>query len=269
MIESIALINDVSYTKKTNSIYGIANTMPSYKKKTMKNLILSLLLIVCLGALNAQNYGEIHGTVVSYETGETLPQATVITRIGGEIRSTICDNDGRFRLKPLQPGKYALEFSYTGYEPRVLADIEVTPNKIYVLGKVALSSNNTLPGVEIVDFKLIDVDQPSAIVVKAADIRFNPLLKNPAKLIGHITSELRTDENGEFIVKGGRPGTTATFLDGVRLTGPLQQLPGNAIKSITVHTGGIPAKYGDVTGGIVVIETKSYFDYFYEYNGSR
>jgi len=239
------------------------------RKKTMKNLGLLLFALCSYLTIHAQNYGEIHGTVYDHETGETLPNASVTTEIGGEIRGAVSDLDGRFRLKPLLPGKYALTFRYTGYEPRVIADIEVTPNKIYVLGEVALSSNNVLPPIEIEGFKLIDVDQPSAIVMKAADIRFNPLLKNPAKLIGSITPELRTDENGEFIVKGGRPGTTATFLDGVKLTGPLQRIPGNAIKSITVHTGGIPAKYGDVTGGIVVIETKSYFDYFYEYNASK
>jgi len=235
----------------------------------MKNLVLLLIALCSSFLINAQNYGEIHGTVVDFETGETLPQASITTKVGGEMRATVSDLDERFRLKPLLPGKYALTFSYTGHESRVIADIEVTPNKIYVLGEIALSSNNVLPPVEIEGFQLIDVDQPSAIVMKAADIRYNPLLKNPAKLIGNITPELRTDENGEFIVKGGRPGTTATFLDGVKLTGPLQRLPGNAIKSITVHTGGIPAKYGDVTGGIVVIETKSYFDYFYEYNASK
>lgn len=235
----------------------------------MKNLALLLLALCSSVIITAQNYGEIHGTVVDNESGETMPGVNVSTEVGGILRGTATDENGRFRLKPLLPGKYALTFSFIGYGKRTITDIEVTPNKIYVLGEISLSSDNELPSVEIVEFKLIDVDQPSAIVMKAADIRFNPLLKNPAKLIGSITPELRTDENGEFIVKGGRPGTTATFLDGVKLTGPLQRIPGNAIKSITVHTGGIPAKYGDVTGGIVVIETKSYFDYFYEYNASK
>jgi len=243
--------------------------MPSYKKKTMRTICLLLFVICFSSPLAAQNYGEIHGTVIDKETGETMPGVNISTEIGGVLRGTATDENGRFRLKPLLPGKYALTFSFIGYGKRTVTDIEVTPNKIYVLGEVSLTNDNTLPPIIVEGNPLIDVDQPSAIVMKAADIRFNPLLKNPAKLIGNITPELRTDENGEFIVKGGRPGTTATFLDGVKLTGPLQRLPGNAIKSITVHTGGIPAKYGDVTGGIVVIETKSYFDYFYEYNASK
>jgi hypothetical protein len=30
-----------------------------------------------------------------------------------------------------------------------------------------------------------------------------------------------------------------------------------------VYTGGVPAKYGDTTGGVIVVETKSYLE---EYN---
>jgi outer membrane receptor protein involved in Fe transport len=35
-------------------------------------------------------------------------------------------------------------------------------------------------------------------------------------------------------------------------------LPMNAIAEINVITGGVPAQFGDATGGIVVITTKSY-----------
>ncbi len=115
----------------------------------------------------------------------------------------------------------------------------------------------------MVGHKLIDVDEPNTLVIKSAELKHNALIKNPAKLIGSLTPELKTDENGQFIVRGSRAGSTATYIDGMRLTGGLGNFPGSAIKSISVYTGGVPAKYGDITGGVVVIETKSYFDYFY------
>ena len=37
-------------------------------------------------------------------------------------------------------------------------------------------------------------------------------------------------------------------------------IPGLAVGSIKVYTGGIPSNYGDVTGGVIVVETTSYFD---------
>lgn len=42
-------------------------------------------------------------------------------------------------------------------------------------------------------------------------------------------------------------------------------IPGLAIGAMKVYTGGVPAKYGDVNGGVIVVETKSYFDLSKEY----
>jgi hypothetical protein len=33
---------------------------------------------------------------------------------------------------------------------------------------------------------------------------------------------------------------------------------------MSIYTGGLPAKYGDTTGGVIVIETKSYLEDYYE-----
>jgi len=34
---------------------------------------------------------------------------------------------------------------------------------------------------------------------------------------------------------------------------------------VAVYTGGVPAKYGDCTGGVVVIETKNYLSLYQEW----
>ena len=47
------------------------------------------------------------------------------------------------------------------------------------------------------------------------------------------------------------------MVDGVRVIGSLY-VPINAIYELNIITGGIPANYGDVTGGIVEITTKGY-----------
>ena len=43
-------------------------------------------------------------------------------------------------------------------------------------------------------------------------------------------------------------------------------LPSRGIGEIAVYTSGIPAKYGDVLSGVIVIETQSYFDLYNQYN---
>ncbi|NEN21949.1 TonB-dependent receptor plug domain-containing protein [Cryomorpha ignava] len=232
----------------------------------MKTILTTLIFLLGIFAVKAQNYGEIHGRILDHATGEPILFATVSTEYGGKLIGTTTDDEGRFKLKPLQPGTYAVQVSYLGYNPRNIENIEVTSGKIYFLGSVNISTNNELVEFEVVGHKLIDVDEPNTLVIKAAELKHNAMIKSPAKLIGSITPELKTDENGQFIVRGSRAGTSATYVDGMRLTGGLGNFPGSSIKSISVYTGGIPAKYGDITGGVVVIETKSYFDYFYDQN---
>lgn len=232
----------------------------------MKTIITTLLFLLAIFAVKAQNYGEIHGRIFDHATGDPILYATVSTEYGGKLIGATTDEEGRFKLKPLQPGTYAVQVSYLGYNSRSFENIEVTSGKICFLKSVAISTNNEFPTIEIVGHQLIDVDEPNTLVIKAAELKHNALIKNPAKLIGSLTPELKTDENGQFIVRGSRAGTSATYIDGMRITGGLGNFPGSSIKSISVYTGGIPAKYGDVTGGVVVIETKSYFDYFYDQN---
>ncbi len=231
----------------------------------MKNIIFTLAFISLIAQGTAQNYGEIHGRVLDKETKTPIPFATISADYGGRLTGTVSDDEGRFRLKPLQPSTYVIKISFVGYESRTLSEIHVASNKITALGEIYLSINNDLPQIEIVGHKLIDADNPNVITMKDGQIKHNALLSNPARLVGSLTSELTTTEAGEFIVRGGRPGTSATYVDGVRLTNGLNNLPGSAIRSISIYTGGIPAKYGDITGGVVIIETKSYFDYYNDY----
>jgi hypothetical protein len=36
-----------------------------------------------------------------------------------------------------------------------------------------------------------------------------------------------------------------------------------------VYTGGLPAKYGDILGGAVILETKSYFDLYRQWQAEN
>ncbi len=231
----------------------------------MKNPILFLIALLAILNVQAQNYGEIHGRIVDSKSKEPLPFANVWTEYGGQTMGTVTDDDGRFKLKPLQPSVYNLNVSYLGYQPRKLSEVHVHSNRINPLGEIPLSTENELIGIEIVGHQMINKDDPNVHVIKADQIKTNAMLRSPAQLIGTLAPGLITNEYGQFIVRGSRPGTTSTFIDGVKLSAGLGNLPGTAIKSISIYTGGIPAKYGDITGGVVIIETKSYFDYYNEH----
>ena len=81
-----------------------------------------------------------------------------------------------------------------------------------------------------------------------------------------MTAGVTVAPNGKDVyIRGARPISTQYITDGMKsITGGIG-IPGLAIGSIKVYTGGVPASYGDVTGGVIVVETTSYFDLAQEY----
>jgi hypothetical protein len=95
----------------------------------------------------------------------------------------------------------------------------------------------------------IRIDQVENIPVSKGDI------------IGLITAVtpgvLATDDGKDLYVRGSRSGSTQYIVDGNKILGS-PEVPGMGIAGIEVLTGGVPAEYGDCTGGIVIITTKEY-----------
>lgn len=56
-------------------------------------------------------------------------------------------------------------------------------------------------------------------------------------------------------IRGAREENTFYFIDGIKVRGSTN-LPKAAIEEVQVMTGGIPASYGDVTGGVIAITTR-------------
>jgi outer membrane receptor protein involved in Fe transport len=116
---------------------------------------------------------------------------------------------------------------------------------------------------------LIRIDDPSRMVITTAQIKSNPTRKDPIGLITTMSPGVTRAANGDGLYfRGSRTDAMCYFVDGVKMT-RLSGVPPDAINSISVYTGGLPAKYGDVTGGVVAIETKSYFDLYQQRNASE
>ena len=67
--------------------------------------------------------------------------------------------------------------------------------------------------------------------------------------------------DGELVFRGARKGDMLYLMDGVKTTS-IGNVPSSSIGRMMVYTGGLPAKYGDTLGGVVVMESKSYFDLY-------
>ena len=77
-------------------------------------------------------------------------------------------------------------------------------------------------------------------------------------ILEKMTSEIQVSDNGEMYFRGARDNDFVYYIDGTKIMGDNVKIPSAAIGSIEVYTGGVPARYGDFTGGCIVIETQSY-----------
>ncbi len=234
------------------------------------NYSIKLLFVVFLPFLSfTQNNGEIKGKILDSLTKEPLYSANVWVGTGNSLIGTTTDLDGRFTLKPLSPGYYDLNVSYIGMKKYFLDNVRVTSGKITILENIYMSGNNTLNVLEvkaerfIYKERLIKPDNTGEMVILPPDLKSSPLNKMPKEMIASLIPGVHQSDDGQpLYFKGSRNDAVQYFVDGVKAREGNLAIPGCAIGEITVYTGGIPARYGDLTGGVVVIETKSFFEIY-------
>jgi len=233
----------------------------------MKNLFTLIAFISFGTGLLAQNFGEIHGKIID-ESETPLAYATIKVYSGGKLIGTHSDFDGKYVLKPLEAGSYNLEISYVGGKVQTIPGIKVTCDKITRLNDFTYGANELITFTFTEYQGFFDIDNPSAIKVTAIDLKKSAVLKNPVARIAAMSSDVQAGENGELHFRGGRDGSVSYIVDGVKQNS-VPKIPGVSISSITLYTGGIPAKYGDLTSGAVVMQTKTYTELFNEWKATE
>lgn len=231
--------------------------------KTIQKIILGLFILIGITSNAQNNTGEIRGVVFEEGTNEPLPYANVYTKVGDQTIGATTDLDGKFVIKPLKPGVYNVTISFVGIGEGEVSNVEVDPEKITYLEDFILKYNNTLGVVQKVVFrrKLIDKGNPSIQSIGMKQIQQSPLMRSPVELLEVTVPGISVDDNGGVNIRGSRTGDVGYYIDGVKSTS-LSGIPGRAIGNMSVYTGGVPAQYGDVTGGVIIVETVSYFDLY-------
>lgn len=231
----------------------------------MKKLILITAILFGAAGLTFGQGAMIKGKVMDATNGGPLMFATVHVELGSGTMGTTTDEEGRFTIKPLEPGTYDVVVTMMGYQTTTIQGVLVNKDKITFMNDMQVAfKSNLLKEAVVVDYKvpLINPEDPSAMTMLAAEIQATPAAKNPKQAVAMMSSDIKINEQGQLYFRGARPETMGYYVDGVKMDDNLTGVPGQSIGSLTTYTGGIPAKYGDITGGVVVIETKSYFELY-------
>ncbi len=223
-----------------------------------RKLYLPLFLISILGLNAFAQTGEIKGRVLEKGTKEGVPFASVAALLGGsQVQATVTDIDGNYSIKPLNPGKYDVKATSVGYSPFEKTGVIVSTDKISFvdleLGKGAVD----LKTVEVSEYSVPLIDKGSPQTQKT--VTYEDIQAAPVRDVNSIASQsagvYQRDEGGELNIRGSRSDATAYYVDGIKVRGGVG-ISNKGTEQITVITGGLPAQYGDVTGGVISVTTR-------------
>jgi len=234
----------------------------------MKKLLLLSSAVLFIISVGFSQTGEIKGIVKDEKTGDPIFGAAVYIEIGGVKLGSVTDPDGKYTIKPVSSGIHQVFLSVIGYQKKAIRNVNVYSNRISYVNADLVSSTITMDDFIVVEhiIPLIDKDEPYVQIISAKTIADSPQKHNPIAIVGQIGGVTVAENGKDVYMRGSRPQSTQFITDGMKsITGGIG-IPGLAIGSIKVYTGGVPAAYGDVTGGVIVVETKSYYDYAQKFN---
>lgn len=198
--------------------------------------------------------GTLKAVVKNVDNGETLPFVPVLLEQGGtQVRSGVTDINGVVEIKPINPGQYDVVAKFIGFQPVKISGVIISGGKLTELAIDLKPTSQDLPVVEIIyEPPLID---DYVGTTKTRQEIVNLPTRNINSVAATTAGVTQQDEGKGINVRGSRDDATFYFIDGVKVRGSIN-IPQSGIEQIQVITGGVPAMYGDLTGGVISITTR-------------
>jgi hypothetical protein len=236
-----------------------------------------LLLLASFGIASAQEStsGSITGEVTDAQ-GAPVPGATVTVTSGQGSKTTVTDAEGRFFMPYLTPGMYSVKVELTGFTPIHQKDINVRLGQRVTLTGLSLKVGGLEEVVEVVGAApVVDVTSTTAGgTLDSEQMKHLPVGRNFTQtlyLVPGVSDSSGVGNANPSI--GGASGLENSYIvDGVNITnqgfggvGVYSIVFGSLgagvttdfIKETQVKTAGFEAEYGQATGGVVNVVTKS------------
>ncbi|TXI82525.1 MAG: hypothetical protein E6Q44_01530 [Flavobacteriales bacterium] len=219
----------------------------------------ALSLFTALAMLAQTGSGSLKGKITDKGSKEPLPFVNVVVERGGtQVSGGATDFDGEYFIKPLDPGTYDVVVSYVGYQPYKQTGVVVSNGKITFLD-IGLNQGVELKEFEVVQYVVPLIDRDGG--ASGGTVTRDQIAKMPGRTANSIATTVAgasdAGTGGGVSIRGSRTENTYYYIDGVKVpAGAGTGLPKSAIEEVQVITGGVPANFGDVTGGLINITTR-------------
>ena len=226
--------------------------------------------LTCLSVLLSSTFllaqtgmGTLKGTVKDAKSGEPIPYCKVLVKQNGNIKGGAnTDFDGKFQINSIAAGSYDVEVRNEGdgYQGTIEKGVIISSESITFLDKLVLDKPDDINDLGVMKIKIYKVPLikkdggSSGAQVSREDI--SKMSTRSAAGVAQTVGGVQSDEgSGALSVRGSRSDATYYYIDGIKVRGS-SNIPKSALEEVNVITGGVPANYGDVTGGIIAITTR-------------
>lgn len=217
-----------------------------------------LLLTFCLllfGTVAIVAQTSLEGKVKDKESGEPVLFATVALYKNGVLTTGVeTDLDGNYFFSDIQPGTYDVEASYVGYKTSRINGVVCKAGQNTRVNIDMVTEGVLVDEIVVIDYRvpLIEVDNTS----QGATITSDKIATLPQKNINAIVANaagVSSADGSQPSLRGSRSNETVYFIDGIRTRGTIPQ---SEVDQLQLVNGGIEAKYGDVSGGVISLTSK-------------
>ncbi len=223
-----------------------------------KTLTVILACFFAASSYAQSNFGKLQGKVTDAKTKIPVAYATILLEKDGIRKGgAYTDDEGKYVINALDPGTYSVTVKYLDYQDKQVTGVEISSNSTKYLN-IEMSQKSAEDG-EVLGPVVIRAGKPLIEKDKNTQtLSSGDIAKLPTRNLNAIagTSSAANQTNGGGIsFLGSRTDATAYFVDGVRVLGS-SSVPQSAQGQIDIIQSGIPAQYGDFTGGAISITTK-------------
>lgn len=226
--------------------------------RNIYKLLLALFLFAPFAALAQVGEGTIKVIIKDADTDEDIIGANVVVEEDGNyISGAATDAFGMAVISSIEPGIYDLRITYVGYQPKLITGVRVNADNI-TSRTVKISEGQG------VTLGTIDIEEDRDPLIKDTygggndRVTADEIIKAPVRGVNGIvalSASTYSVDGGTPSFRGARTNANITYIDGMPVRGS-GGVPQSAYEEIQVIQSGVPAEYGDATGGVINITTK-------------
>lgn len=238
--------------------------------------ILSILIsFFAMAAPGEKITQTIRGRVFDQQSQSPLTGVNVFT-LGEKQLGTVTDENGYYELKEVPIGRVSLGFSFIGYEPQYLRNLELTGSKELVVNVQLRENTETLDEVEVVADQRKERVQNEMVNVSGRTFsveetgRYAGSFQDVSRMASNFAGVQRTnDATNDIVIRGNSPNGLIWRLEGVDIPnpnhfgglgatgGPVSMLNNNVLANSDFLTGAFPSNYGDGVSGVFDLKLRN------------